>query len=136
MKLKLKILVLLFIFTFSFIFISHAQYAGLVGKWVRINAPAYFRYIGAALDEETCDKMIALLRYRQEKGFNFKKIFESFKIMKIKNRTAALVRDVRVFEGKAKVTLLSGLYKGATAWIPIEWLDGNKEFISITSTRY
>ena len=134
MRYKIKTLLLLVIFVFSFVLSSPAQYANLVGKWVRINAPNYERYLGVALDEQTCDQLIALLGYGQER--EFRRFLKSFKILKVKDKTAALVKDVYVFEGKAKVVLLSGLYRGASGWIPIEWLDGNKEFISISSKKY
>lgn len=134
MKFNFKIFLVAVIFISSSALACYGQYAGLVGKWARINAPAYFQYIGVALDEQTCDKLIDIVRYGRQS--DLKRFRQSFKILTVRNGVSAMVREVHIFEGKAKVTLLSGIYKGASAWIPIEWLDGNKESILISSNGY
>ena len=130
MRYKFGVLVLVMILIASFIPVSFAQYASLVGKWVKINGPAGVRYIGIGANEEACEWLIAILQNGKHRDFI--QALESFDVVVTKNYTSAIVLDAKIFEGRAKVTLLSGLNEGASGWIPIGWLDGNKEKVSFT----
>lgn len=122
---KVKILLMVFIFLFLVCLKGFGQYADLVGKWVKINGPFGWRILGVALDEDTCDELILMSRHAGR--INFDKTLNSFNVLRIKNHTHAVVIEVKLFEGKAKVLLLSGMYKGMSGWVPLEWLDGNQE---------
>jgi hypothetical protein len=130
MRYKFKVLFLVVILIASCIPVSFAQYASLVGKWVKINGPLGVRYIGVGSSEEACERLIVILQNGKKRDFI--QALESFDVVVTKNYTSAIVLDAKILEGKAKVTLLSGLHKGASGWIPIKWLGGNKEKVSFT----
>jgi len=122
---KSKLLLATGILLLCFSFTAFGQYADLVGKWATIKAPYNWPYIGLTYDEETCDKIISAY-YSNDKRY-FDNLLTSFDVLVIKNYTNVLVLDVKSFENKAKVTLLSGPYKGVSGWIPIYWLHSNEE---------
>lgn len=125
MNLKPAAFFLPFILFFSFCPNGFSQYADLVGKGIKINGPENRSIIGVALNKKTCDELIGALH--REDTEHFDKVLESFKVVRIKNHTNAVVLDTKIFENKAKVTILSGMYKSVSGWIPIEWLDGNEK---------
>ena len=99
------------------------QYYELDGKWVKINGPVDWEVIGIALDQSTCDVMIAVVKYRDQDYFsNFLKNYDVFRIP---NGSSALVLDVEFNEGRAKVMVFRTLYERESGWIPLSWLDGN-----------
>ena len=114
------------IFLVFFMFLPIAgfsQYYELVGKYIEINGPDNFSEVGIAFSENTCDKLIQAINFKSEKDFN--NLLEYADIARVKNHTSAFVVDAKYFEGKAKVVVLSGLHKGISGWIPIEWLAKN-----------
>lgn len=125
MKLKLKMLYLLFFLLFSFCPKGYSQYAKLIGKWVEIHGPQYWDVIGMAVDEQSCEKLIDAYHADNTKIFNA--VLKSFDVMRIDNNSQAIVLDTRILEGKARVLLFTGIYKGTSGWIPIEWLKGNEK---------
>ena len=125
MKNKLRLLFIVFILTAYFHPASFADYAHLVGKRVKINGPAWWSNLGVALTEGECNKLIVASYYEDRKAL--KAVLESFDIMRVKNHVSAIVVDTKIFEAKAKVILLRGLYKGMSGWVPIAWLDFNDE---------
>ena len=122
---RFKVLFLVFILSFSFSMSGFSQYADLVGKWAQISGPWSWRTLGVALDEETCEVLGSIFRYGGR--VNFDKILGSFNILRIKNHTSVLILDVKLSESRAKIVILSGMYKGMTGWIPLEWLNQNEE---------
>jgi len=100
------------------------QYYELDGKWVKINGPVDWEVLGIALDQSTCDVMIAVVKYRDQDYFsNFLKNYDVFRIP---NGSSALVLDVEFYEGRAKVMVFRTLYERESGWIPLSWLDGNQ----------
>jgi len=120
-----KILTLTLILVSVFCLNGFTQSSNLVGKWVRINGPVGWSGVAAAFDEETCDKIILILRYGSWK--NYDDLLDSFDILLIRNRVKAMVVDMKHLEGKAKVVILGGRDSGLSVWVPIEWLKGNEE---------
>jgi hypothetical protein len=96
-----------------------------VGKRIEIHGPDCWDILGVGLDEEICDLLIRASQSRDKKMFN--QILQSFRVMRIRNNAKALVVDAKILEGKAKVILFTGIYKGMSGWIPIEWLRGNEK---------
>jgi len=130
MAFKEKIAITVLILSFSFCMNSFAQYEELVGKWVKINGPLERRIIGIAFDQNTCDRVSLTLSYGDREDFD--NVLDSFNILRIKNHVSALVVDIDLFKGRAKVVILSGRNKGISGWIPLSWLDGNDEFPTLS----
>ena len=120
---KLKIFLLTGVLLASVCQVGFSQYADLVGKLVRVNGHWDWKYLGVALNEQDCDKLITALADNDKAYFD--KLLEAFDILRIKNDTLALVMDTKVLEGKAKIVIRNGLYEGSSGWIPIAWLEGN-----------
>ncbi|MBD3263840.1 MAG: hypothetical protein GF375_01905 [Candidatus Omnitrophica bacterium] len=118
-------LIIAVVFSFSFLLPGFCNYDHLMGKWVKINGPESLSRLGVAVIPEACDLMNAALVPLDKK--DFKEVLKSFSILRIKNHTSAIVVDIELFKNRAKVVLLSGLYKGRSGWIPISWLSGNEE---------
>ena len=131
MRRGIKLFFLISILLCSFCLNTSAQYADLVGKWVMIKGPANWEYVGIAYDEGFSDHLI--VAYECSDRQYFKNLLESFKVLKIKNYTSAILLDTNIFEGKAKVALLSGPNKGMSGWIPIKWLISNDARPILTS---
>jgi len=117
-----RILVLL-VFLLFLPIAGFSQYYELVGKYIEINGPDDFSEVGVAFSESTCDKLIHAINYKSKRDFDG--LLEYFDVARVKNHTSAFVVDAKYFEGKAKVVVLSGLHKGISGWIPIEWLARN-----------
>lgn len=120
----MKILTLTLIVAVCISFSAFAEYAGLDGKWVEIKGPRYWDFLGLAPDKETCDDLSYAFSWEDKHEFNY--YLESFDIIRIKNNTSAVLLDVDINGNKAKVTLIEGLYRGHSGWIPIQWLKGNE----------
>jgi len=103
--------------------VAFSQYYELVGKYIEINGPRNCPEVGVAFSESTCDKLIRAIHYKTKGDFD--RLLEYFDVARVKNHTSAFVVDAKYFEGKAKVVVLSGLHKGISGWIPIEWLANN-----------
>ena len=125
MNMKSKLVLITCILLLSNFFIASAQYAELVGKWVEINGPRYWKTLGVCLDERACDRLICVIEQGGQSDFELE--LYSYRTLRIKNHTAAMVLEAKLNEGKAKVLLLNGLHKGFSGWIPIEWLANNSE---------
>lgn len=124
MKKYLVSSLLALIICFSGAFSAFCQYYDLDGKQVQINGPADWDVLGIALDKPTCDKMIAVVRYRDQDYFS--NFLESYDVFRIPNGSSALVLDIELFEGRAKVMVFRTLYERESGWIPLSWLDGNQ----------
>ncbi len=101
------------------------EYYQLVGKWVTVNGPSDWKLLGVALDEATCERLIAAHQYNDTLAFEA--LLKDYDIFRIKNHSSALVLEVKLFEQKAKVMVFDGWYKRESGWIPITWLEGNEE---------
>jgi hypothetical protein len=106
----------------------------LNGKRVQIHGPYYLDYIGIAQDEETCRFLVAAAESQSARLF--RKIFNAFGIMVIRNNTPAMVLAVKGEESMAKVYIFSGVYKGATGWIPLAWLRNNTPLARFSDTPF
>lgn len=115
---------LVLIMSFLGAFGGFCQYYDLDGKWVQINGPENWKVIGVALDELTCDKLIAAAETKDQSSFT--NLLKNYDIFRIPNGSKALVLDVKLFEGKAKVMVFKTIYERESGWIPISWLDGNQ----------
>jgi len=96
-----------------------------MGRWVEIHAPDDWCVLGIALDEEACDSLIEA--FQSGNKYRFRAALAASEVLRIDRNEKAIVDDLLILEGKAKVILLTGLYKGTSGWIPIEWLDGNQK---------
>lgn len=121
---RLKILLIVFIFLCLICFKGYGQYADLTGKSVELNGPVNSRIIGVAITEDACDELVIMSRYGGWSNFN--KALDSYNVIRVKNHTSAVVMEVNLFEGTAKILLTRGVYDGMSGWVPIEWLDGNQ----------
>ena len=104
----------------------------LVGKRVQIHGPYYLDYIGMARNEKTCDFLVAAAQ--SDSARLFEKVFAAYDIMLIENHAPAMVIKIDAQENMAKVYIFSGLYKGTTGWVPLQWLSNNKPLISFRDT--
>jgi hypothetical protein len=102
-----------------------ADYASLVGRRVEIHGPYCWDTLGVALDSQTCDNLRAALHSQDKKMFIT--LLNSFGILRITKNTKALVLNVEVLEGRANIVILTGIYRGMSGWIPLEWLLGNEK---------
>lgn len=121
---RIKVLLIVLIFLGLVCLKGYSQYADLSGKSVEINGPQNARIIGVAIKEDACDELIIMSRHGGWSNFN--RALDSVDVIRIKNHVRAVVMEVKLFEGKAKILLVSGVYQGLTGWIPIEWLDGDQ----------
>lgn len=125
MKKSMKTVCLLILLVFSFSQLGFSQYAQLVGKRVELHGPFCWDTLGVALDEQTCDLMIQVSRMADKKLF--KALLKATEIIRVDKNAKVLVLDTEIFEGRAKVVILTGTesFKGMSGWIPIDWLKGN-----------
>tara|TARA_B100000315_G_C14462807_1_gene534530 strand:- start:16 stop:453 length:438 start_codon:yes stop_codon:yes gene_type:complete len=100
------------------------EYYNLVGKWVELHGPSDFQTLGIALDKATCDRVIAGVKYDDQAFFT--RLIKDYDIFRVQNYASAMVLDVKLFEGKAKVMVFNTAYKRESGWVPIEWLDSNQ----------
>jgi len=125
MKKYLVIPVLVLIICFSGQLAGFCQYYDLNGQQVQINGPKDWETIGIALDESACDELIAVVEAKDQCAFN--KFLKSYDVLRIPNGSTALVLDVKLLEGKAKVMIFKTIYEGESGWIPLSWLDNNQD---------
>ncbi len=124
MKLILKTIVITFFLFCAFSLNAFSGYYEYVGKWVRVNGPASWPFLGVALDEPTCQQLREALLTGDIDLFENR--LKDYDIFRIKNHSGAMVLDVKLFENKAKVMVYNGWYKRESGWVPLEWLDGNE----------
>ncbi len=124
---KSRIFLLALILLFCFTQVGFSSYAELVGKWVRLKGSQ--DYLAVSKHEKTCEWVITALDSKDQDYF--KSLLTSYDVMVIKNHTPAILLEVKSFEKKAKITILSGLHKGYIGWIPTEWIDLEEERPSI-----
>ncbi len=124
MKVINKFLIIL-IFVCLFFPSALADYLDFLGERVQLNGPLWTDTLAVARDKETCDKLIEISNYGNMELFDL--FIEDYHLIAIENHTKALVWDLEILEGKAKVILLTGLDKGTFGWVPIEWLKGNRK---------
>jgi len=120
----MKFLVVSLIIAVSLSFSAGAEYVQLDGKWAELKGPRYWDFLAIAPTEEACQDLAYVFNWQDEKEFNH--YIKSFDVIRIKNNTSVIVLDVKLFEGRAKVTLLEGLYRGYCGWVPLSWLDNNE----------
>jgi hypothetical protein len=120
------------IFTVLFLLLScffsqatFADYPGLVGREISLHGPYSWQRLGVALNEKMADDIIYAYRMRDKTAFLG--MLESYDVLRVTKDAKVLVLDAEVFKGKAHVVLTSGLYKGMSGWVPIEWLKGNDQ---------
>ncbi|UCC94604.1 MAG: hypothetical protein JSW40_07275 [Candidatus Omnitrophota bacterium] len=123
MKSIAKIVSMVCVFVVCFLPSGFSQYAELVGEWVEIHGPFCWDKLAVARDEETCDLMNYALCINSKTMFL--RIWESTDVVGITKNTKAMVLETKPLEYKAKVLILTGINKGITGWIPIEWLHCN-----------
>lgn len=117
---KKKILLLSLIFlAFLVSFTVYAQ-ADLVGRYVKIEGPFCWEYLGVARTDQSYQLMEAVLA-RQDQDL-FQVLLKNYDIVVVEKNMPAMVLDVKIFEGKAKVVILRGLQRGATGWVPLSWV--------------
>ncbi|MDD3151046.1 MAG: hypothetical protein PHV68_09490 [Candidatus Gastranaerophilales bacterium] len=109
--------------------LSFADYDDLVGKRIEIHGPFCWEKMGVALDEKNHEISKQSLEFCNKRVYR-KAIYSDSHfadaILGIEKNTKALVVDVSYLEAKAKVIILTGLHKGMSGWIPIEWLNDNE----------
>ena len=123
-----KIGVFVMFFSVSFCIFGQEDYAGLYGKEVQINGPGGYEYLAVGMTEHSYNMLKAAFSSRNRDLVEEDLIY-NLNIIPIKNHTKAIVDDLDIYQGKAKVILLTALDKGSSGWIPIEWLKGNPSFI-------
>ena len=102
------------------------RYAELLGKWVEVHGPFCWDVLGIALTEESYPWFQEALSWQNKKAFQ-KVIMNSEDMLYIRKDEKAIVLDMDVIQGKAQVTILTGVHTGISGWIPIEWLQGNQK---------
>lgn len=100
-----------------------AEYTELVGKVAEIHGPNHWQKLGVALNKKRCDDLIYSSRNRDKETFTA--VLKSYDVLRVEKNTKVFVQDVELFKNRAHVIIESGMYKGMSGWIPIEWLDGN-----------
>lgn len=119
---------------FMFCFSSFAEYAWLCGKWAELHGPLPHTHIGVSLDEKTCDRLMSVLATDDYGKFD-ELLLRDHRILRVENNSKVVVLDTRIFEGKARVVVFTGLYKGMSGWVPIEWLDHNETRPRLSSVK-
>jgi len=124
---KKKIVFIAFIFLCSSLvgMSSYAKYAELVGKRAEIHGPYCWDTLGVALTQEH----FALMRSALETGDKklFLEVLECYNILRIEKKTKVFVVYTETIARRAQVVILTGIYRGMSGWIPLEWLDGNNK---------
>ena len=123
MKYIMKITFLAAVGIFFFSMAGFSQYYQLDGKWVQLHGPANFELLGVAKDEATCDRLIAAANYGD--ADLFAQVLKDYDFFRVRNRTSAMVLEVKLFENKAKIMVFDGWYKRESGWVPLQWLYGN-----------
>lgn len=100
-------------------------YSELDGRWIELHGPYCWQTLGVALDEEVCDLLRDASLALDKKKFS--DVLAMFRVLRIEKNTKVVVLEMKISEDKAKVLLLTGLYKGQTGWVPLEWLQGNEK---------
>lgn len=130
MRIKSLFITFLLILFLAFPLATFAgYYASLVGKRVEIHGPYRWDTLAVAQDKQTCDQLKAALDPRSKEIFVT--LLNSFKVVRITKNTKALVLDIEVLEGRAQIIILTGIYRGVSGWVPLEWLRGNENRPSI-----
>lgn len=124
MRTKVRFFLVSVILAVSISFSAYGEHVRLDGKWVELKGPRYWRFLAIAPSEETCKDLVYVFNWNDEKEFNH--YIESFDLIRIKNNTSAIILEIKLSEGRAKVTLLEGLYSGYSGWVPLQWLDNNE----------
>ncbi|MDD5194609.1 MAG: hypothetical protein PHQ96_02910 [Candidatus Omnitrophica bacterium] len=124
-KKKIAITVIFLVALFLAIGPVFCEYAELNGKYVELHGPYCWDKLGVARDEVACDTMIKILAKGNKAKFF--EILESYRILRVAKNTKAMVLEIKLDEGKAKVLILSGLHRGFSGWVPIAWLKGNEK---------
>jgi len=115
----------------SFIFIlpkaSAEYYTELLEKRVKIHGPSNLDTVSLALEEKMCGYLQETLH--PENLYMFKTMLNSYKIVSIRNDSPAIVKNLEILNGRAKVIMLTCPYKGLSGWIPLEWLNRNNSHL-------
>lgn len=122
---KKKIVFTAFIFVCSLLvcFSSFAKYVELIGRRAEIHGPYCWDTLGVAVNKEHFILMRSVLDTRDEKLFL--EVLKCYDILRIEKNTKVFVVYTEPLQRCAQVVILSGIYKGMSGLIPIEWLDGN-----------
>jgi len=105
--------------------LGFCQYASLDSKRVYIRGPAEYKEVGVALSETACERLLAVLELKDK--LEFQEALNSYDVLRIKNYTPAILIDLDLSADKAKVTVLDGLQRKFSGWIPIDWLRGSQD---------
>ena len=89
---------------------SAAYYTELLQKRIKIHGPSNLDIVSLALEEKMCGYMEETLH--PENLYMFKTLLNSYKIVSIENNSPAIVKNLEIFNGRAKVIMLTGPYKG------------------------
>ena len=100
-----------------------AEYPELIGRELTMHGPYSWQSLGVALSERKGDDLIYAYRMRDKNAFTA--ILESYDVLRVTKDTRVLVLDEELLKGKAHVVITSGIYKGMSGWVPIEWIKGN-----------
>jgi len=111
---------------------SFAEYASLVGKRIEISGPKQWLHLGVALDAGTGDQLV--LAHQEQDSRFLRVLLVSPDVLRIRNKSKGIVLDVDLFKKRAYVQLCTGVYSGLKGWIPVEWLDGNYRFPTMSET--
>ncbi len=117
---KVKLLLTVLILGLFFPSLAFCQYAVWDAKHTYIEGPEHWHQLGLALNETAFEKMAAVLELDSKVAFE--QVLESYDILRIENNTPAIVLDINLSQGKAKVTVIKGLQRKFSGWIPLEWL--------------
>jgi hypothetical protein len=128
MRIKVQWIICFFVSIIMMAIIAAPAYSGYVelnGKYVELHGPFCWDKLGVAQDEAACDAMMRILASGDKHAFFG--VLNSYRIYRVEKNTKAVVLEVKLFEGKAKVLILTGLHKKFTGWVPLAWLDGNEK---------
>ena len=121
---KIAIFVVFFlIFSYLIPQATFAGYSCLIGREVTMHGPYSWQRLGVALNEKIGDDLIYAYRMRDKNAFTA--ILESYDVLRVTKDTRVLVLGEELLKGKAHVVITSGIYKGMSGWVPIEWIKGN-----------
>lgn len=110
---------IIFILVFSLPFFVFAQ-AELMGRYVKLDGPFCWDYLGVARTEQAYRLMEAALVEADQDIFQA--VLKNYEIVVVEKNTPVIVLDLEILKGKARVTVLGGLQQGATGWIPLDWI--------------
>ncbi len=95
--------------------------ANLVGRYVKLNGPFCWDYLGLARTDYAYGLMQAALDEYDRELFQI--VLKNYDIVVVEKNVPVVVMDIEIFEARAKVSVLGGLQQGACGWIPLSWIE-------------